>query len=283
MRDRTAAIAAALKAVRGQGGVVRRQDLVRAGHSKHLLADLVAQRRLATVRRVWVALPDADALAVTAARAGVVITCVTQAKRLGLWVLGGEELHVAAPPHAQRPRLHTDAVLHWRAPLITRAPGALGDGIENVLVQVAHCQPREAALAVWESALNKRLVDRAVLGRLTLTAHARSLLDECTPFSDSGLETIVVPRLRWMKLRIVPQAWLEGHRVDFLIGDRLVLQIDGATHVGRQRESDVRHDAQLMLRGYHVIRVGYAQVLDDWPGVQQQIMTAVAQGLHRAR
>jgi hypothetical protein len=31
-----------------------------------------------------------------------------------------------------------------------------------------------------------------------------------------------------------------------------------------------------------VIRVGYLQIMHDWPGVQASIMQAVAQGLHRA-
>ncbi|MGN8551212.1 UNVERIFIED_CONTAM: hypothetical protein OHV15_01330 [Microbacterium sp. SLM126] len=37
----------------------------------------------------------------------------------------------------------------------------------------------------------------------------------------------------------------------------------------------------LTLRGYHVIRVTYGQVIEGWPDVQEQIMRAVAQGLHR--
>ncbi|MGW9631695.1 endonuclease domain-containing protein [Agromyces sp. NPDC055520] len=103
------------------------------------------------------------------------------------------------------------------------------------------------------------------------------------PFADSGLESFVLTRLRWLDVRIVPQAWLEGHRVDFLIGDRLVLQIDGGHHVDAQRIADNEHDAELMLRGFHVIRVGYRQVVDDWPAVQMLIMRAVGQGLHRVR
>ena len=82
---------------------------------------------------------------------------------------------------------------------------------------------------------------------------------------------------------ITPQVWLAGHRVDFLIGDRLVLQIDGSTHVGAQRDSDIRHDAQLMLLGYHVIRVGYDQVVNRWHEVQSHVQRAVAQGLHLVR
>jgi very-short-patch-repair endonuclease len=85
-----------------------------------------------------------------------------------------------------------------------------------------------------------------------------------------------------MRLRILPQAWLLGRPVDFLIGERLVLQIDGGHHVGRQRTSDIEHDAKLMLAGFHVIRVGYDQVVNDWPSVQAMIMGAVARGLHLA-
>jgi hypothetical protein len=36
----------------------------------------------------------------------------------------------------------------------------------------------------------------------------------------------------------------------------------------------------MTLQGYHLIRVGYAAVVDDWPDVQARIMRAVAQGLH---
>ena len=65
--------------------------------------------------------------------------------------------------------------------------------------------------------------------------------------------------------------------------DRLVLQIDGAHHTGAQRDEDIAHDATLTLMGYHVIRVSYRHVVDDWASVQDTIMRAVAQGLHRAR
>lgn len=101
-------------------------------------------------------------------------------------------------------------------------------------------------------------------------------------WSDSGLESIAMDRLRWLKLRVVPQAWIADHWVDLLIGDRLVVQIDGAHHVDGQREKDIAHDARLALLGYTVIRVSYLQVMNDWPAVQHRIMLAVAQGLHVA-
>ncbi|MBM7504847.1 endonuclease domain-containing protein [Agromyces aurantiacus] len=111
--------------------------------------------------------------------------------------------------------------------------------------------------------------------------HLRRALDAATPYSDSGLETLLRTRLRWLDVRILAQAWIEGHRVDFLIGERLVVQIDGGHHVGGQRVADNAHDAALLVRGYQVIRVGYRQVVEDWPAVQEVITRAVAQGLHR--
>ena len=90
-----------------------------------------------------------------------------------------------------------------------------------------------------------------------------------------------IPPLRWLHLPLRQQVWIAGHVVDLLIGERLVLQMDGGHHVGAQRASDIAHDAALMLLGYHVIRVGYVQVVERWHEVQDLITRAVAQGLHR--
>ena len=136
---------------------------------------------------------------------------------------------------------------------------------------------------MWESALRKEEVSAPALARLRLPACARRVLAAAEVWSDSGLETIVVPRLRWMRLSLRRQIWIAGHRVDLLIGERLVLQIDGGHHVGAQRDADNAHDAALMLLGYHVIRVGYRQVIHQWEQVQDVLMRAVAQGLHLAR
>ena len=66
------------------------------GHSRHTIALALERRALARVRRDWVALPSADAELIAAARWGVVLTCVTLARRLGLWVLEEDRCHVAA-------------------------------------------------------------------------------------------------------------------------------------------------------------------------------------------
>lgn len=272
-----------IDAVGHQGGVSRVRALLDAGFSRLAVAAAVADGTLTVPRRGWVARPDADPHLVAAARAGVVLTCVTQAKRLGLWVLADGPPHVGAPPSASRLRVQNPrTTVHWSIPLQPRAIGALEDGILNTLVMVAGCQPFEAALAIWDSALNQGLVTKAELARLPLRPGARRVLEATTPYADSGLESIFAIRLKWLRLPIRAQIWILGHHVDFLIAERLVVQIDGGHHVGLQRAEDVAHDAALRLLGYHVIRVTYVQVIDRWHEVQELIMRAVAQGLHRA-
>ncbi|EYT54401.1 DNA/RNA helicase [Leucobacter sp. UCD-THU] len=265
-----------------EGGVARTSRLLRLGHSPHQIRRSIASGEASRPRRGWLALASADPELVLAALHGVVLSCVTQAARLGLWVLRHDELHVAAP-RGRHVDLPGSARVHWHAPLIPRGPGLLADHLENTLDCVARCRPHDEALAVWDSALQQRLTDYPKLAALPLGPRARKLLLECTPFSDSGLESIFRTRLRWLRIPVRPQCWAHGRRVDFLIGDRLVVQIDGRDHVGRQRTDDNEHDAELRLRGYHVIRVGYEQVVHRWHEVEAMILEALARGLHLAR
>lgn len=262
------------------GGVARTRELRDGGVSADRIARAVSSGRLIRPRRGWVALPTADPDLIRAARNGVLLTCVTQAQRLGLWTLRASQVHVAATRSA---RPVTDGcVVHWGTPIVARPPGALEDSLPNVLQMVAACLPYEEALAIWNSALNKSLIDVHSLRRLGLRGSARRLLVEARPYFDSGLETLVMSRLRWLRIRLTPQAHIAGHRVDLLIGDRLVVQIDGAHHTGRQRDADIAHDALLVTLGYTVLRVSYWQVIDDWHTVQLRVMECIAQGQHVA-
>jgi very-short-patch-repair endonuclease len=266
-----------------RGGIAPFTVVVEQGFARRTVESGVAGGVITRPRRGWIASKDADRQLVAAARFGVVLTCRTQASRLGLWLHDHRgRPHFAVPPHSAR-KLPVDAKLHWGRPPLPRHPDALADPVENVLAHIAVCEPFEQALATWESALHTGLVTVESLRGLTWKPVARRILLRATPFADAGLETYVRERLRWLKLPIRVQIWIAGHRVDTLIGDRLILQIDGAHHTGSQRSEDIRHDAELMLMGYRVIRVSYPQVMFDWASVQDLIMRAVAQGHHLAR
>ncbi|RQP03853.1 MAG: DUF559 domain-containing protein [Paracoccus sp. BP8] len=251
------------------------------GDSPRALRVAVASGLVLRPRRGWVADPALDRHLLFAARHGVVLSCATQAGRLGLWVTEQPARpHVAA--RSRGDHVDANAEVHWTRPIVLRSPDALVDPLPNMLENVARCQSFEHALATWESALNKGLTDIEALAALRLGPEARRVLELCTPFSDSGLETLFKTRLRWLRVPIRAQIWLHGHRVDFLIGNRLIVQIDGKQHGGDQKVSYYRHDARLELRGYKVIRVGYAQVMHDWPSGQETIMLALAGTMRRA-
>ncbi|PKI91495.1 DNA/RNA helicase [Actinomycetales bacterium SN12] len=270
-----------LQALQQSDGVAQIETLRRLGVTTHQLRKARESGLILSVRRGWVALRNADRMLVAAARRGVVLSCITLAARRGLWVLDASEPHVAAPPHAGHVSV-SRGVIHWSTPLFPRHPDSCEDSLENALVLAARCQPFESALALWESALKKSLIDPVVLGRAPLPPHAREMLQQATPFADAGTESIFRTRLRWLRLPITPQVWLLGHRVDFLIGERLVVQIDGGHHVDEQRSQDIAHDALLKLHGYHVIRISYTQLMEQWHEVHALIIAAIAQRLHLA-
>ena len=269
-------------ALRRANGVTRTGLLLRTGITRTELRSAFANGAVIRPRRGWVALPSADPELLAAARRGAVVSCISQARRLGLWVLAASDApHYAAP----RPDSHIVAgpgTVHWRAPPLPRPPEMLEDHPENVLALVAECQPHEAALAIIDSALNQRIASLPALERLRIP-RLDDLLSEASPFADSGLETLFRTRLGWLRIAIRAQVHLLGHRVDFLLGERLVVQIDGKQHSGVQRDADILHDARLRAEGYTVIRVTYALVVHRWEDVQSLVLSAVARGLHLRR
>lgn len=268
------------RAVSARGGIVRVSELRDQGYSRRRIDGAVHRGELTRPIRGWVCTPGLDTDVTLAAQHHVVISCVSRAQRLRLWVSRPPpHLHVAVP-HAGA-KVRTDQLrVHWAAPMVPRPPGTLEDAIENVLGYVAACLPFEDALATWNSALNQRLVDMRQLETLPWPKRASRILAACTPFADSGLESLVFSRLHWLPVQLRRQVYIAGHRVDLLIGNRLILQIDGAHHTGAQRTSDIAHDARLTQMGYVVIRVSYAQVMHRWEEVQEAVLGAIARGRH---
>lgn len=273
-----------VKALSKRGGIARVRALAQDGVTRHGVRVALEARLIQRPARGWLCLPDTDALLRSAAEVGVVLTCVTVAKRHALWTDDIEVAHVGIRPNGSLLRA-AEAHVHWAKPVIARDGDALEDQILNALVILAVCQPYEHGLAAWEGAMRRGLLDVEMLRGLSLPPDARRLLEDAQPYADEGTESVLLARLRRLRLDVpmYRQVVLCGRPVDLLIGERLVIQVDGGTHVGAQRAKDNEHDTLLALRGYHVIRITYGQLMDDWPRVQTLILTAIAQGLHRAR
>lgn len=104
--------------------------------------------------------------------------------------------------------------------------------LPSVLAQVAQCCSSDVAIAVFDSALHCKLVGADQL-RLALSKLPRALreLELATdPLSESGLESLcrrVISRSVGSSL-VRSQVAIAGvGRVDFVVGDRLIVEVDG--------------------------------------------------------
>lgn len=200
----------------------------------------------------------------------------------GLWSPDHTGVHVAVAGNASRLPAG-GVVLHW-----ARGPVPVGshDGDEpliNVLFHASRCLARADALAIWESALRKRLMTPDELGRVRWrSARAAELARFAGVLSDSGVESTFVELMRAAGIPLAQQVWIDGHPVDALIGRMLVVQLDGFAHhsTPKDRRRDLQADARLTLRGYTVLRFDYQQVFFDSAYVVETVRMAIAQGLH---
>jgi very-short-patch-repair endonuclease len=198
---------------------------------------------------------------------------------------GSTTPHIAVASTASRVN-QDDVTVHWArgpVPVISRSSE---EPLINTLFDVTRCAEPMLALAVWESALRKQLITASELARVKWRSTAAQRFSAVAGhLSDSGLETLFMWIMRQIGVEVQQQVWLDRHPVDGLIGERLVTQIDGFAHhrEAADRRRDIRADARLVLRGYTVLRFDYYQVLFDPAFVQNTVLTAIAQGLHRAR
>ncbi|GLK18879.1 endonuclease domain-containing protein [Herbiconiux flava] len=91
-------------------------------------------------------------------------------------------------------------------------------------------------------------------------------------------------RIRSRRKRLRSQVQIEGvGRVDLLLGDRLVLELDGYRwHSSRTGFEEDRHrDLELARRGYRVLRLSWRQVTFDWDAYEGVTMRLVRAGEHR--
>ncbi|GAA3023272.1 DUF559 domain-containing protein [Microbacterium dextranolyticum] len=269
-------------AIRARGGAAHSADLRTAGFSPHTMRRAVAAGRVERLRRSWLIADGCDPGIRRAVAVGGRLTCVTAAAARGLWTRGGDAaVHVAVPRTASR--LSDDGLrLHWGTGPRPVHRHAVVDDLVNILFHVAQCLDPPDALAIWESAIRTHRADPAELRRILWrsTAAAR-YANVASLLSDSGVETRFVGLLRSIGVQVRQQVRIDGHRVDGLVGERLVLQVDGfAHHQAADRRRDLRADARLVVRGYTVLRFDFVQVLFSPDEVIATVAMAIAQGLH---
>lgn len=263
-------------------GLLSRRMLQDRGLSDTAIRRAVDAGTLRRVRRGWYALPSAPAETVAAARIGGRLTCLDALRWHGVWTLPADALHVRVSSGTSLGR--TDgARIHWTSERIE--PGI--DDVADALRMAASCIDLRQLVIAVDSIANRRLLGEeqldAILGATARGRAARVLHD---PAAESGIETILRLALRRHRIRVRSQVGIpEVGRVDFLIGQRLVVEADGFEwHGGRDAfERDRDRDRELVRRGYVVMRPSYRRLVNDIDVVVEAILTVVRRRDHRWR
>jgi very-short-patch-repair endonuclease len=275
------------------GGAAKTVELLQAGATKRRLAAAVRSGELLRPRKAWYVLPQASPTTLKAVRVGGRATCVSALSELGVWVTDPiPRVHVAVHRAAcqlraarDRDRRQTvvgDAVVHWvDTPRPRDARGSrLLEAPDRALADAIVCLEGEALLATVESVLHRELIDfdtwQTMLARMP--SAVRSQLARASDRSESGIETYFVTRMRLPGIRVAQQVWIGRDRVDVLLGDCLVVELDGLAF--HESHRDYVRDARLVLNGCYVLHFSSHQVLRDWPSVEAVVLAAIARGDH---
>lgn len=232
------------------------------------------------LREGWWALPGADPDVVRAVRAGGVLTCVSALVKYGVYQPLGEDC-----PHvrASRGLARSNSVKNC-SPGRMPAPVVAVDEPLVAARAAIRCLSTENAVAVLDSMISRHIASLPELEMaLGGTARGRDLVRRCD-VADSGTESLVRVRLRALGLTVRTQVQIPGvGRVDLVVGDRLVVEVDSKAHHTRPENyrNDRRRDRALAAMGYRVVRVTWEEVMFDWPALTDQILAMVRRGDHK--
>jgi very-short-patch-repair endonuclease len=154
--------------------------------------------------------------------------------------------------------------------------------VETAIEQVFACQGPDVGFVVLESALQQKRIGAQgltlVLQRLPENDRARAALAGSQ--SESGSESLLKLILLELGVPFRQQVTIGGvGRVDFLIGERLVIEVDSKQHHSNPYK-DRHRDAGLSIAGLRVLRFMYSQVVYERPQVAAAIVGAIARSDH---
>ena len=153
------------------------------------------------------------------------------------------------------------------------------------MLQALECLEVLAAVCALDAVLRAHPGARSELERRCPPSR-RSVLAMLDPRAESIPESVFRVRAAAAGIRCIVQPPLPyGRRGDFLIGDRLVIEIDGAEHhAGLEAfRADRERDALMTALGYRVVRFTYDQVVRRWDEVEYVVRTLIRSGEHLAR
>jgi len=282
------------------GGAATRQQLVAAGCSGYDITRAVRAGQIIRCRQARYILPTTPREVAAAVRVGGMLAGPSAARSYGLWAGTGRRLHISVGANASRLRTNVppsfgyepltpdrssyEIVLHW---LQGGAPPELGPECWRVtlpvcLRQVVAWCDRTDAIACLETALTSQGWSSRQLASVFQSEPiaSRLVVSAARAGSDSGPESLVCQRLRRRGVVLRQQVRIPGvGRVDIgVAGTRVIIEVDGRTYHEDSVafEEDRRRDAELVARGYIVVRLSYRRVMDDWPWCERMVLAAIA-------
>jgi very-short-patch-repair endonuclease len=156
--------------------------------------------------------------------------------------------------------------------------------MDIAIASAANCLDAEGLVVALDSMLNKRMIDMAAAKDVVASSrYARlQLAERCDARSESGTETIIRLRLRARGIRLRSQVDIPGvGRVDFLVGDRLIIEADSREHHLPAYQTDRTRDRVATGRGYLVIRLTYEDVVYRWDAAFADIQSVIRRRAHR--
>lgn len=251
-------------------GIVSRQALLADGMSRtqlELAQELGTHTR---VSRSLFATTSAHSGLVAAIRAGGALSCLSALHLYGIWTVSVPSVHHIRRAERRRRDGKVPGAVECRSTLSHRRVPL--DSLDAALMAVFLNHDDEDAIVAMDCVLHTRLRDRASLQMMLMSAPKRKqqLLGVATGLVESAVESLFRFRLWQVKVRVRPQVHIPGiGRVDFLIGTRLIVEIDGAAYHSGNREfrRDRKRDRRAAEMGYITLRFTAAEVLHAWPEV----------------
>ena len=275
-------------------GVISTGHLTRAGLTKHAIAQAVSKGILLRMRKGMYCAIDRPLSQLSIARmAGSNLTCISALEHYGLWIpKRAEGAHfrmsrkrmadwAASTVRKQFAPLSVAHVAHAAPP-----PSGAIDSAAVAILTSAQCLERDDLVATIESTMRRGMTYEQALA---IGPHGNARLREALRLvdpelkSESGLETLVRLRLAARRLAVRQQAWVCGWPVDFLIGDRLIIEVDGFAYHSSPAdyERDRRKDRTLHANGYIVLRFTSRDIMERWEACEREILEFVKLRKHR--
>lgn len=275
----------------GVGRVMSRRELLLVGYTPKGITRAVRSGHLIRLRRdhyVATAEPAADA----AVRIGGLLTCITILEAWGVFVVSDGRFHIHVErtmsrlrgPHDRtqrwdRRRYGSFVRLHWGC-----ARGGAGReavSLDEAIRAMVRCRPPREVVGALDSILHLGLRSWDELRDVfaSLPRKYEVLLRLADGRAESGPESLVRLMLRQLGAVFDIQVRIDGvGRVDFLIGDRLIIECDSRAHHSDwdQRRKDIRRDQEAARRGYATVRLLAEDVLFRPAEVRQLLADLLA-------